>query len=56
MNLRNDGWQTLDESIVHNYTERALEILGPDEVDRRAEVVSVITPMHGVGGGCWSNC
>ena len=47
---RNDGWQTLDESIVHNYTERALEILGPDEVDRRAEVVSVITPMHGVGG------
>ena len=48
--LRNDGWQTLDESIVHNYTERAVEILGPDEVDRRAEVVSVITPMHGVGG------
>ncbi|NDH14013.1 MAG: hypothetical protein EBY47_02845 [Actinobacteria bacterium] len=47
---RNDGWQTLDESIVHSYAERALEILGPDEVDRRADVVSVITPMHGVGG------
>ena len=47
---RNDGWQTLDESLVHNYAERALEILGPDEVDRRADVVSVITPMHGVGG------
>ncbi len=47
---RNDGWQTLDQSIVHNYAERALEILGPDEVDRRADVVSVITPMHGVGG------
>ena len=47
---RNDGWQTLDESIVHSYAERALEVLGPDEVDRRAEVVSVITPMHGVGG------
>ena len=47
---RNDGWQTLDHSIVHNYAERALEILGPDEVDRRADVVSVITPMHGVGG------
>ena len=47
---RNDGWQTLDESLVHSYAERALEILGPDEVDRRADVVSVITPMHGVGG------
>lgn len=47
---RNDGWQTLDESLVQNYAERALEILGPDEVDRRADVVSVITPMHGVGG------
>ena len=47
---RNDGWQTLDESIVHSYAERALEILGPNEVDRRADVVSVITPMHGVGG------
>jgi len=47
---RNDRWQTLDESIVHSYAERALEILGPDEVDRRADVVSVITPMHGVGG------
>ena len=47
---RNDGWQTLDESIVHSYAKRALEILGPDEVDRRADVVSVITPMHGVGG------
>ncbi|MEL0126302.1 MAG: phospho-sugar mutase [Actinomycetota bacterium] len=47
---RKDGWQTLDESIVHSYAERALEILGPDEVDRRADVVSVITPMHGVGG------
>ena len=47
---RNDGWQTLDESLVQNYAERALEILGPDEVDRRADVVSVVTPMHGVGG------
>lgn len=47
---RNDGWQTLDESLVQNYAVRALEILGPDEVDRRADVVSVITPMHGVGG------
>ena len=47
---RDDGWQTLDESIVHSYAERALEILGPDEVDRRADVVSVVTPMHGVGG------
>ncbi len=47
---RNDGWQTLDESIVHSYAKRAVEILGPDEVDRRADVVSVITPMHGVGG------
>jgi len=47
---RNDGWQTLDESIVHSYAERAVEILGPDEVGRRADVVSVITPMHGVGG------
>ena len=47
---RNDGWQTLDESLVHNYAERALEILSSDGVDRRADVVSVITPMHGVGG------
>ena len=47
---RNDGWQALDESIVHSYTKRALEILGPDEVGRRTDVVSVITPMHGVGG------
>ena len=47
---RNDGWQALDESIVHSYAERAVEILGPDEVGRRADVVSVITPMHGVGG------
>ena len=47
---RNDGWQTLDESIVHSYAGRAVEILGPDEMGRRADVVSVITPMHGVGG------
>ena len=47
---RDDSWQTLDESIVHSYAERALEILGPDEVGRRADVISVITPMHGVGG------
>ena len=47
---RNDGWQTLDESLVQNYAVRALQILGPDEVNRRADVVSVITPMHGVGG------
>ena len=46
----NDDWQTLDESIVNGYAERALEILGPDEAGRRADVVSVITPMHGVGG------
>ena len=52
----NDDWQTLDESIVNGYAERALEILGPDEAGRRADVVSVITRCMVWVVDSWSNC
>jgi phosphomannomutase len=43
-----DGWVTLDDSIVEAYLDRAVSILQPAGP---RDLAIVYTPLHGVGGG-----
>ncbi|WP_406089702.1 phospho-sugar mutase [Kitasatospora purpeofusca] len=44
--LAADGWETVDESVVEAYLDRAASIVDPHSA---REIDTVYTPMHGVG-------
>ena len=46
-----DQWMTLDYAVVDEYVSRAVAFVGPDATGQRASLTTVVTPMHGVGGG-----
>lgn len=46
-----DQWVTLDYEVVDAYVTRAVAIVGPDATGQRSSLTTVVTPMHGVGGG-----
>ncbi|MEX0913309.1 MAG: phospho-sugar mutase, partial [Demequina sp.] len=48
-----DGWTTLDESVVDDYVAAVAGVIDAPEgeaVSQRAAVSIVLTPLHGVGG------